>query len=98
MYDFSQIRSLEDIAKVREKLQQGADRQIVSLRQDATSIQREITHMLNRMRRVGHIFSSLASFFAPISLIHPKLSKGALLLSIWKRLLRRLRPLFRKIR
>ena len=92
MPDLSKIRSLEDIAAVRQTLQQRADRQQADLQRDAVGIQRNINHVLNRFRSVGHTFSSLVSFFTPLSVFTPKLSKGALLLSLLKRLFRKLSP------
>ena len=90
MPDLSQIRSLEDIAAARQTLQQRADRQQADLQRDAAGIQRNINHVLNRFRRVGHAFSSVTAFFTPVSVFTPKLSKGALLLSLLKRFFRKL--------
>ena len=92
MPDLSKIRSLDDIAAVRQTLQQRAARQQADLQRDATGIQRNINHVLNRFRSVGHTFSSLVSFFTPLSVFTPKLSKGAVLLSLLKRLFRKLSP------
>ena len=92
MSDLSKIRSLDDIAAVRQTLQQRADRQQADLQRDAAGIQRNINHVLNRFRSVGHTFSSLVSFFTPVSVFTPKLSKGAVLLSLLKRLFRKLSP------
>lgn len=91
MPDFSKIRSLEDIAVTRQTLQQRANHQKADLQQDAACIQREVSHVLSRFRKVGHAFSFVTSFFTPVSVFTPKLSKGALLLSVLKRLLHRLR-------
>lgn len=91
MLDLTHIRSLEDIATARQTLQQRAGRQQADLQKDVAGIQRDINRVLNRFRRVGHTFSSVASFFMPVSVFTPKLSKGALLLSLFKRLLRRFR-------
>ncbi|MGM9809298.1 MAG: hypothetical protein ACI30J_00285 [Paludibacteraceae bacterium] len=91
MPDFSKIRSLDDIAAARQTLQQRADRQQADLQRDAAGIQRNINHVLNRFRRLGQTFSSVTSFFTPVSVFTSKLSKGALLLSVLKRLLRRFR-------
>ena len=90
MPDLSKIRSLDDIAAARQTLQQRADRQQADLQRDAAGIQRNINHVLNRFRSVGHTFSSLVSFFTPLSVFTPKLSKGAVLLSLLKRLFRKL--------
>lgn len=90
MSDLSKIRSLDDIAAVRQTLQQRADRQRADLQRDAAGIQRNINHVLNRFRSAGHTFSSLVSFFTPLSVFTPKLSKGAVLLSLLKRLFRKL--------
>ncbi len=92
MPDLSKIRSLDDIAAARQTLQQRADRQQADLQRDAAGIQRNINHVLNRFRSVGQTFSSLVSFFTPVSVFTPKLSKGALLLSLLKRLFRKLSP------
>ena len=91
MPDFSKIRSLEDIAVTRQTLQQRANHQKADLQQDAACIQREVSHVLSRFRKVGHAFSSVTSFFTPVSVFTPKLSKGELLLSVLKRLLHRFR-------
>ena len=90
MPDLSKIRSLEDIAAARQTLQQRADRQQADLQRDAAGIQRSINQVLSRFRKVGHTFSSVVSFFTPVSVFTPKLSKGAVLLSLLKRLLRKL--------
>ena len=86
MPDFSKIRSLEDIAVTRQTLQQRANHQKADLQQDAACIQREVSHVLSRFA-----FSFVTSFFTPVSVFTPKLSKGALLLSVLKRLLHRFR-------
>lgn len=91
MPDFTRIRSLDDLAAAKQLLQQQADRQAASLQKNATRIQRELNHLLSRFRKVGHTFSSVVSFFTPISVFTPKLSKGALLISLLKRILRRFR-------
>ena len=91
MPDFSKIRSLEDIAVPRQPLQQRANHQNADLQQDAARIQRAVSHVLSRFRKVGHAFSFVTSCFTPVSIFTPKLSKGALLLSVLKRLLHRFR-------
>ena len=92
MPKLSHIRSLNDIAVARQALQQRANCQQATLQKDVAGIQREVNHILNRFRRVGHTFSSIVSFFTPVSVFAPKLSKGALLLALLKRLFRKHSP------
>ena len=91
MPDFTKIRSLEDLAAARQKLQQRADQQSAVLQKDVARIQREVSLVLNRFRKVGHMFSSVASLLNPFAIIAPHISKGTLLFSLLRRLLRRVR-------
>lgn len=91
MPDFTKIRSLEDLAAARQELQQSADQQSAVLQKDVARIQREVSHVLNLFRKVGHTFSSLASLLNPFAIIAPHISKGTLLLSLLRRFLRRIR-------
>ena len=89
MPDFTQIRSLEDLAAARQVLQQRADRQSAVLQKDAARIQRELNRVLRRFRKVGHTFSYVASLLNPISVLAPHITKGTLLFSFVRRLLHR---------
>ena len=91
MRDLHQLRSLEDIALARRQLQQRASQQLGALHRDTEPIRRDVRQVTSRLQRIIRAVSSIASFFSPLSVIAPRASRGALFVSIIRRLIRRLR-------
>lgn len=91
MRDLQHLRSLEDISSARKQLQQQSARQWERLQSDTEPIRRDIRMVTNRLQSVSHTLSSIASFFSPLSVVAPRISKGTLLLTLIKRLIRRWR-------
>ena len=91
MRDLQHLQSLEDISSARKQLQQQSARQWERLQSDTEPIRRDIRMVTNRLQRVSHTLSSIASFFSPLSVVSPRISKGTLLITLIKRLIRRWR-------
>lgn len=90
MSDLSKLRSLDDLAAARTRLEKQAEQQERALKSDAAEVQRELNFVVGRFRRFGQVVSTVASFVSPLSSAAPKLSRGFLIASLAKRIFKRL--------